>query len=144
MQRGEGKSFGPEANERIRTALRAVMERHENNQTRVGRALGISQPAVSALLSGRNNCSAAVAQRIARELGTSLDALLGVAAAPRAGAWSDDPAWPRLLAEARRLFPRLSPDAWDWTAGLAGSRLPDDAWALGSIALAWELAQARR
>ncbi len=54
MQRGEGKSFSPEANERVREGLRELVRRNGDNRTRTGKLLGVSQAAVSA---GEEGCS---------------------------------------------------------------------------------------
>lgn len=143
MNRGEGKSFSPRANELVREGLRELVRRNDNNRTRTAKLLGVSQPAVSAILNGPNNASALLASRIARELGMSLAILTG-GEVDDVIRWRSLPWWSKTLARAREMHPEVSDDAWDWLGSLAGADPPEeDPVALGAFAATWDQARLR-
>lgn len=144
MNRGEGKTFGPDGDARVRAALRRLIA-EMGTQTAVAKALGVSQPAVSAVLSSKSNAGPRLAQRLASHFGLTLDQLTQGHDDPKLPpeTWARLPWWDATLAHARQLYPSVTAAAWEWLGSLRGEPPPPDALALGQIAATWDQAQAR-
>jgi hypothetical protein len=72
-----GKNLSPEQNQRIREALKAIIDRGDFNQVTLSKKLGIRQPTLSSFLSGaQKGTGLHVAQWVASYLDVELDTLL--------------------------------------------------------------------
>lgn len=110
----------------------------EGNQRRMADALGFTPTAVSDILSGTKGPGLRMLIAVARELGLTLDELLGLEGATGAR-WASDPRWPGLVAEARALFPKVSEHTWFALGRLSGVAPPAmTPAAVGSLAVAWD------
>jgi transcriptional regulator with XRE-family HTH domain len=73
------KGLTPEQNARVREALRDLLKRHGDNQSKLAQKLGVAQPTISHILGGQGT-SYQTAGRIADALGVDAQGLLGGAA----------------------------------------------------------------
>lgn len=76
-----GKPLTPDQNDRARQALRTLLKRHDDSQTVVAKKLGVSQPTLSAFLSGRQGTSYTIVVRLALFLGIDASDILGTTSA---------------------------------------------------------------
>lgn len=111
----------------IKRAMQRVVDRYNGSQTEAAKHVGISQGHVSAVLGESRGVGLTTAIRLASELDTTVDAILGLAEDP------DDPAlaaalasesWAAWQVEAalsrRNLHGKLSADQWvAWLRALA-------------------------
>lgn len=128
--------------EAIRQRLRDMRDgEFEGNLSALARSLRVTPAYVSDVLNEKRGPGMKLLKALARALNLSLDDLVGesqqtTSLGPR---WCNLPGWTEALAEARRLFPRVSDAAWEWVGGLAGVRPPAmSAVVLGSMASVWD------
>lgn len=100
---GRTKQQIPEA---VLAAFRAefcrwVKERHKNNQSAAGRAIGMSQSQVSALMSGERRPGLETLIKLRKVMGISIDAMLGFEKPPEMPVPVPDPELRREVAQLR-------------------------------------------
>lgn len=100
-----GKSYTQAQNERVRARARdLLLAKYGNNKTSMAAALGVSQPTLSNFLNGKNGAGHTLASAVARELGTTHDALVqghhDVSTAGSLIRFGDLDGWSRAEAEA--------------------------------------------
>jgi DNA-binding XRE family transcriptional regulator len=76
-----GSDLTPEENERVRVALRELIE-HYGNQVKLAPKLGVNQSTLSGILGGRAGASYQLAVAIARQLGRDPRELLAGTSQP--------------------------------------------------------------
>lgn len=136
-----GKSFSAAENERIRAAARRLLEQHDGNQRVLAEALGVTQPTVSNFLSGKNGAGVTLAKKIAVAVGVGLDALVAPPSVKsgEGSRWRALPWWASVIAEAKKLFPKVSDLAWTRLGNLMGEQPPTkDPVGLGMLASSWD------
>jgi transcriptional regulator with XRE-family HTH domain len=75
MPSPKGKSLSPEQNARVREAARKLLDKHDS-ATALAKTLGVTQAAVSSLLTERTGAGFQMAGAIARQLGITLTELI--------------------------------------------------------------------
>ena len=70
------RDLTPEQNERLRSCVRELRSTYKN-QEELGKAIGVSQGAISAFLKGKQGLSIVVARRVVRLLNLPLSDILG-------------------------------------------------------------------
>lgn len=71
-----GRSLTPDENARVIEAIRELLAKSDDNQSKLAPDLGIKQPTLSALLAGRHQAGYALARRVAMLLRVDVDDLL--------------------------------------------------------------------
>jgi transcriptional regulator with XRE-family HTH domain len=72
-----GKPLTAEQNECVRAHLRDLLKMRNGSQSEVARELGVSQPTISSVLSGRQGAGYYLVERIAKALGRDEREVLG-------------------------------------------------------------------
>ncbi len=128
--------------EAIRQRLRDMRDgEFKGNLSALARSLRVTPAYLSDVLNEKRGPGMKLLKALARALNLSIDDLVGESqqSASLGPRWCNLPGWADALAEARRMFPRVSEAAWDWVGGLAGVRPPSmTAVVLGSVALVWD------
>jgi hypothetical protein len=124
-----GKSLTDAENERLRVVIREkLLPLYNGNQSTAGPAIGLTQSAISRLLSGGGG-SLETAKNLSALLGLPLSDVLGwptnASDQPPTPAFGDLPGWREAEAEARRRFGDLIPGfAFDRAARTMGGAPP--------------------
>ncbi len=140
---GGGRSLSPAESEHLCAALRELLARY-GTQKAVAARLSVTQQSISMVLGKESRGSYSLARAVARVLGRHVDVVLGAPTATTllAAYWRDLDGWDDAVAEARRMFPRVSDAAWEWLGSLSGPELPGlPAGALAMIAGAYDQAE---
>lgn len=135
------RSLNPDESRRLQSALRALVT-ERGSQTAAAASLGVTQQGISSILAGTSPGSYAMARQVARVMGLSVESFLAGELAPLSSPWRSLPGFAAAIAQARALFPRTSPAAWEWVGQLSGPPLPElSPAALGLIAAAYDQTQ---
>lgn len=108
-------------NDRLRAALRRIVDEHDGNQTAAGRELGVEQYWISRVISGKQGGSYDAAKRIAALMGVPVTALLDDEHLPL-GRFDQQDGWADALREAKKRWPQYP--QWVWRRVGSISKMP--------------------
>ena len=140
---GKGRSFSTAVNAKLRDIAKELRLSYASDHA-FAKALKVSQPTVTNFLNG-GNAGLQLAMVIAQAASLTLVVERG---AVRIGAptstgtpWRELPGWDDAVADARKMFPRVTDAAWSWLGSLVGDAVPGlSAAALGMMASAYDQA----
>lgn len=157
----ESKSLTPEQAALVRERLRELLEKEGyGGQTRVAKALDISQQHISRMTRARNpeDPGVLVALRLADVLGVSFDGLIGrkvpgsreesrvVRDPSTVPIFGNHPDWETALTAARERYRRIPPEAWEGASQMSAAMFPERGMLtpemVAQLARTWEEMQA--
>lgn len=130
--------FGPN-NERLKKMLEAILRSDfGEDQQRAADVLGVSQPMISLAINGKKPVGPKLKKGLATYTRQTLDELEGVNR-PGSTRWRNLPGWEAAVAQARAMFPRVRPIAFDQLGNLMGEKPPNvSPLTIGLLASTWD------
>lgn len=126
-------------NERLRTLLTTILRRDfGDDQQRAADVLGVSQSMISLAINGHKPVGWKLMKGIAAHTHQTLDELEGIER-PGSTRWRNLDGWAEAVADARKMFPKVSVLAFERLGNLMGERPPSvSGLTIGLLASTWD------